>query len=97
MAGGFAKFLGAHAQIFPGIGTTRETRVGPPVLMPVAGIRDVRIGKSEVALGLWIVSGFVCEIDFLAVLLFHFLVHVGHVNGLLLVSRGRRGRRSPSI
>src|SRR5207244_5001329 len=90
MAGLVANPLGADPQIFPGIGTIRETRVGPPVLVPVAGIRDVGIGKSEVALGLWIVSGFVREIDLLAVLLLHFLVYLGHVNGLFLVGRRRR-------
>src|SRR6266436_6542886 len=90
MAGLVANLFGADAQIFPGIGTIGETRVGPPVLVPVAGIRDVGIGKSEVALGLWIVSGFVREIDLLAVLLLHFLVYLGHVNGLLLVGRRRR-------
>jgi len=90
MAGLVANLLGADAQIFPSIGTIRKTRVGPPVLVPVAGIRDVRIGKSKVAFGLWIVCRFVREIDFLAVLLLHFLVHMRHVNGLLLVGRGRR-------
>src|SRR5205814_242543 len=63
--------------------------VGPPVFMPVAGIRDVGIGKSEVALGFWIVSRFVREIDLLAMLLLHFLVYMRHVNGLLFVGRGR--------
>src|SRR6266849_2686508 len=89
MAGLVADFFGAGAQLLPGIGAIRETRVGPPILVPVAGIRDVRIGKSEIALGLWIVSGFVGEIDLLAVAFLDFLVDRAHIDGLFLVGGGR--------
>ena len=83
-------FLGAGSQIVPGIGTIREPRLRPPVLLPVARIWNVGIGKSEITLGLWIVGRLVREVDLLAVLLLHFLVHMRHVNGLLLVGAGRR-------
>ena len=83
-------FLCADAEVFPSVGTIRETRVGPPILVPVARIGDIGIGKSEIALGLWIVRRFVPEIDLLTVLLLYFLIHVGHVDRLFLVGRGWR-------
>src|SRR2546430_6618790 len=57
---------------------------------PIAWIGDVRIEKSEIALGFWIVGGLVGQVDFLAVPFLDFLVDVGHIDGRLLV--GRRGR-----
>src|SRR5712692_4418839 len=83
-------FLCADAQILPGVRAVGVTRVRPPVLMPVAGIGSVSVRKSEVSLGFWVVSGLVCQIYLLAVLLFDFLVDMGHINGLLLVGGGRR-------
>src|SRR6266481_1192742 len=90
MTGLVADFLGADTQIVVSIWAIRETRVGPPVFVPVAGIGHVGIGKSEVALGFWIVSRLMREIDLLSVPFFNFLIHMGHINGLLFVGRGRR-------
>src|SRR6266851_2325197 len=89
MAGLVADFFGTDAQFLPSIGAIGETDIGPPILVPVAGIGDVGIGKSKIALGLWIVSGFVGEIDLLAVAFLDFLVDRAHIDGLLLVGGGR--------
>src|ERR1700674_704107 len=90
MAGRITDLFGADAQIVIRIGSIRKTRLGPPILVPVARIRSVGIGKREILLRFRIVCGLVRQIDFFAVLLFDFLVYVRHVNGLLFV--GRRGR-----
>src|SRR5713226_1222454 len=97
MAGLVADFFCADAQILPGVRAVRVTCVRPPVLMPVAGIGSVSVRKSEVSLGFWIVGGLVRQIDLLAVLRLHFLVHMGHVNGLLLVGRGRREKHEQVV
>src|SRR2546430_7639277 len=57
---------------------------------PIAWIGDVRIGKSEIALGYRVVGVLVGQVDFLAVPFLDFLVDVGHIDGLLLI--GCRGR-----
>src|SRR6266436_8902972 len=90
MAGLVAYFFGTDTQLLPGIGAIREACVGPPILVPVAGIRDVGIGKSEIAFSLWIVSGFVGEIDLFAVAFLDFLIDRTHIDGLFLVGGGRR-------
>src|SRR5437762_1064512 len=90
MAGRAADLLGADAELFISVRAIRETRLGPPVLVPIAWIGDVGIGKSEITPGLWIVGGPVGKIDFLAVPLLDLLVDLGHIDGLLLI--GRRGR-----
>src|SRR6202140_1755781 len=82
--------LRADAHILPGIGTIRESSLGPPVLVPVARIRHIGIGKSKIFLCLRIVSRFMREIDLLAVPLLHVLVHMRHIDRLLLVGLGRR-------
>src|SRR6266852_836652 len=97
MAGLVANLLGAHAQVLPGVRAVRVTRVRPPVLMPVAGIGSVSVRKGEVPLGFWIVGGLVRQIDLLAVLLLHFLVHMGHVKSLLLVGRRRRKKHEQVV
>src|SRR5229473_179758 len=97
MAGLVADFFGADAQLLPGIGAIGETDIGPPILVPVAGIGDVGIGKSEIALGLWIVSGFVGQIDFLAVAFLDFLVDRAHIDGLFLVGGGGRKKHEEIV
>src|SRR5258708_17872741 len=97
MAGLVADFFCADAQILPCVRAVRVTRVRPPVLMPVPRIGSVSVRKSEVSLGSWIVGGLMRQIDLLAVLFLHFLVHMGHVNGLLFVGRGRREKHEQVV
>src|SRR5207245_8430122 len=89
MTGLVADFLGADTEVFPGIGAVGKTGFGPPIFVPVARIGSVSVRKSEVSLGLWIVCGLVCQVDLLPVLFLHFLVDMGHVDGLFLIGRGR--------
>ena len=69
---------------------------GPPVFVPVARIGSVRIREGKILFRLRVVSGLVRQIDLLAVLLFHFLVDMGHVNDLLFIS-GRRGEEHEDV
>src|SRR6266571_2709001 len=96
MAGLVADFLGADTEVFPGIGAVGETRLSPPIFVPVARIGNVGIRECEIALGLWIVGGLVGQVDLLPVLFLHFLVDMGHVDGLLLIGGGR-GKKHEKI
>src|SRR2546430_1508279 len=82
MAGLVADLFCADAELLISIRAIRETGVGPPVLVPIARIGDVGIGKSKIALGFRVVGGLVGQVDFLAVPFLDFLVDVGHIDGL---------------
>src|SRR2546426_2352702 len=97
MAGLVTDFFCADAELFVGVRTIRETGVGPPVFVPVAGIGDIGIGESEIALSFWIVGGLVPQIDLFAVALFDFLVDIGHVNSLLFVGSGGREKHEEVV
>jgi len=77
-----------HAQIFQ-VSDIRETRIVHQSLCQLPDQGRRKSEKSEIALGLWIVSGFVREIDFLGRASSPLLVHIGHV----IVASRRRGRR----
>src|ERR1700675_3324803 len=90
MAALVADFFRARAEIVIGVGAVGIASFRPPVLVPIAGIGGVGVRECEISLGLRVVGGLVRQVNFLAVFLFHFLVHVGHVNGDVFVGGGRR-------
>src|ERR1044071_4037566 len=83
-----ADLLGALAQVVPGVRPLGEAGLGPPVLVVVAGVRDVGVRECEVALRLGVEGRLLGKLDHLAVLLLDLLDDVRHVDRLLL-ERGR--------